>query len=151
MKERIIQIMNQEGLNHAKFAEEIGIQRAAMSHITSGRNNPSMDVVIKILERFNHINPDWLIFGKGNMKRANHQTHYVPQQPDLFTNLSHISSEEKNISENRREIKEKKASVPPKKTENETVIIKETPVKKTVKIMLFYSDNTYETFNPEKQ
>ena len=49
MKERILQIMNQAGLNHSKFAEVIGIQRAAMSHITSGRNNPSLDVVSKIL------------------------------------------------------------------------------------------------------
>jgi len=149
MKERIIQIMNQEGLNHSRFAEEIGIQRAAMSHITSGRNNPSMDVVIKILERFDNINPDWLIFGKGNMMRDNHQI-YLPKQPDLFANFSHISSEEKNISENRREIKEKKAPIPPKKAENETVIRVETPIKKIVKIMLFYSDNTYESFNPEK-
>jgi len=149
MKERIIQIMNQEGLNHSKFAEEIGIQRAAMSHITSGRNNPSMDVIIKILERFNYINPDWLIFGTGNLKRENHQTN-LPKQPDLFANLSHIPSEKNNISENRQEIKGKKAQIPTKKAENETVIFKETPVKKTVKIMLFYSDNTYETFNPEK-
>ena len=150
MKERIIQIMNQEELNHSRFAEEIGIQRAAMSHITSGRNNPSMDVVIKILERFDNINPDWLIFGKGNMMRDNHQA-YFPKQPDLFANLSHISSEKKNISENRQETKEKKAQIPPKKAENETVILVETPIRKIVKIMLFYSDNTYESFNPEKQ
>jgi transcriptional regulator with XRE-family HTH domain len=141
--------MTQEGLNHSRFAEEIGIQRAAMSHITSGRNNPSMDVVMRILERFDHINPDWLIFGKGNMKRENHPTH-LPKQPDLFANPPYIPAEKKNIPEERREIKDKKPQITPKKAENETVITKETPVKKTVKIMLFYSDNTYETFNPEK-
>ena len=149
MKERILQIMNQAGLNHSKFAEVIGIQRAAMSHITSGRNNPSMDVVAKILEQFNYINPDWLIFGKGNMKRESYQTN-IPKQADLFSNPSHIPPENKNISEYRQEIKEKRPQLPLKKIENESVIPKETPVKKVAKIMLFYSDNTFETFSPEK-
>ena len=150
MKERIIQIMNQEGLNHAKFAEEIGIQRAAMSHITSGRNNPSMDVVIKILERFKQINPDWLIFGTGNMTRENFQAS-LPKQADLFANPPYIPQEKKYIPEYRQEMKNKQVQITPKKTENETVIIPtKTSVKKIMKIMLFYSDNTYETFNPEK-
>jgi len=149
MKERIIQIMNQAGLNQSKFAEEIGIQRAAMSHITSGRNNPSMEVVSKILERFNHINPDWLIFGKGNMKRENFQTN-VPKQPDLFANPPYIPAEKKIIPEYRQENRDKKPVLPLKKSEFENVSPKETPSKKIVKIMLFYSDNTHEFFTPEK-
>ena len=36
---RITQIMDREGLTSSKFAEEIGIQRSAMSHILNGRNN----------------------------------------------------------------------------------------------------------------
>lgn len=41
MKERILAVMEHEGLTPSKFAEAIGIQRSAMSHIISGRNNPS--------------------------------------------------------------------------------------------------------------
>ena len=149
MKERIIQIMSQEGLNPSKFAEEIGIQRAAMSHITSGRNNPSMDVVEKILTRFNYINPDWLIFGKGYMKRENHQAS-LPKQPDLFANPSYIPPEKKSIPEYRQENRDKKPVLPTKKSEIENVIPKEIPSKKIVQIMLLYSDNTHEFFTPEK-
>ena len=65
MKERIIQIMEHEGLSSSKFAEEIDIQRSAMSHILSGRNNPSLDVLLKILKKFTYIDSDWLLFGKG--------------------------------------------------------------------------------------
>ena len=68
-KDRIMLIMNQKQLLPSQFAEIIGIQRAAMSHITSGRNNPSLDVLKKILERFPHISPDWLLFGTGPMNR----------------------------------------------------------------------------------
>ena len=70
MKERIIKVMEHEGMGQAQFSAAIGIQRAAMSHIISGRNNPSLDVMLKILHRFPYIDPDWLLFGKGEMLRA---------------------------------------------------------------------------------
>ena len=62
---RITQIMEREGLTSSKFAEAIGIQRSAMSHILNGRNNVSLDVLIKILDRFTYVDSDWLLFGKG--------------------------------------------------------------------------------------
>ena len=71
MKERIIKIMECERMGQAQFASAIGIQRAAMSHIISGRNNPSLDVMTKILHRYPQINPDWLLLGKGEMLRDN--------------------------------------------------------------------------------
>ena len=67
MRDRILKIMEREGLTPSKFAESIGIQRSAMSHIISGRNNPSLDVLLKILERFTYVDSDWLLFGKGEM------------------------------------------------------------------------------------
>lgn len=48
---RITQIMEREGLTSSKFAEAIGIQRSAMSHILNGRNNVSL-VSYKNLDRF---------------------------------------------------------------------------------------------------
>jgi len=65
MKDRILQIMQLEGLSASEFAEEISILRSTMAHITSGRSNPSLGVCTKIPERFTCINPDWLLFGAG--------------------------------------------------------------------------------------
>ena len=64
MIERITKIREREGMTPSKFAEAIGIQRSAMSHILNGRNNVSLDVLIKILERFTYVDSDWLLFGK---------------------------------------------------------------------------------------
>ena len=61
MRDRILKIMEREGLTPSKFAESIGIQRSAMSHIISGRNNPSLDVLLKILERFTYVDSDLAI------------------------------------------------------------------------------------------
>ena len=66
--QRIIRIMQDKKMNPTQFSEAIGIQRAAMSHITLGRNNPSADVITKIINRFEDINPGWLLTGKGTMK-----------------------------------------------------------------------------------
>ena len=50
-----------------QFAEEIGIQPSGMSHILSGRNNPSLDFVMKVIRRWPEVNINWLMFGKGEM------------------------------------------------------------------------------------
>ena len=65
MKSRIKDIINDEGLNSAQFAGEIGIAPSSLHHIISGRNNPSLDVIQKILQRYPQLNADWLINGKG--------------------------------------------------------------------------------------
>ena len=70
MKDRILKIMEHEGMSPSRFAEEIGIQRSAMSHIISGRNNASLDVLTKIMQRFTYVETDWLLFGKGNMIKS---------------------------------------------------------------------------------
>ena len=50
MKERIQKIMQRESMTAGMFAEKIGISPASLSHILSGRNNPSLDVMMKILK-----------------------------------------------------------------------------------------------------
>jgi len=50
MKERILEFLKNENKTSAQFAEEIGVQPSGISHIISGRNNPSLDFVIKILK-----------------------------------------------------------------------------------------------------
>ena len=51
LRERVMTIMEHEGMSSTKFADEIGVQRPKMSHIVSGRNNPSLDILQKILVR----------------------------------------------------------------------------------------------------
>lgn len=145
MKDRIICIMEHEGMTPSRFAEVIGIQRSAMSHITSGRNNPSLDVVVKVLEQFTYINPDWLIFGKGNMAREE-----ITKEPDLFTNEAFFSTNPTDVSEKRQENAFKTQQITPNHTVIENVILKEAPPKIIAKIMVFYTDNTYDTFVLEK-
>jgi transcriptional regulator with XRE-family HTH domain len=71
MQERLQELLNKERLTPVRFSELVGVQRSSVSHILSGRNKPSLDFLQKILTAFEHINPDWLISGKGAYKRNN--------------------------------------------------------------------------------
>lgn len=145
MRERILKIMEREGLTPSKFAETIGIQRSAMSHIISGRNNASLDVLLKILERFTYVDSDWLLFGKGEMTRNQPST-----QPDLFTNTPVIQPEVQPQPEYRREMKVETPVNTSKQPVIEKIMCENKPSKIVSKIMIFYSDNTFDTFIPEK-
>jgi hypothetical protein len=116
----------------------------------NGRNNPSLDVVMKILNKYSYINTDWLLFGIGNMARNN----IAPAQSDLFSNIPlHtpvISPKATGMSENRRETKIEKPQNIIKQAVQEPAIIPKTETRNVSKITIFYSDSTYEVFIPEK-
>ena len=67
MVNRIKQVMTHYGLSSTQFADQIGAQRSAMSHVLSGRNKPSLEFISKIKRSFPEIRLDWLILGTGSM------------------------------------------------------------------------------------
>ncbi len=67
MVNRINLLLQAKNITARQFAEEIGIQPSGMSHILSGRNNPSLDFVMKVVRRYPEIDINWLMFGKGEM------------------------------------------------------------------------------------
>ena len=61
MKEKLEFLLKNKGLNATSLARLLDIQPSGLSHILSGRNKPSFDLVVKILKAFPEINPDWLL------------------------------------------------------------------------------------------
>jgi transcriptional regulator with XRE-family HTH domain len=89
MQRRIEQILEVENLSVSQFADKIGVQRSGMSHILSGRNKPSLDFAIKVLQTFPDLSSDWLLFGKGAMYDKNAGKSVSPNLGnggDLFEN-----------------------------------------------------------------
>ena len=66
---RIKKWIKYKGLKSSSFADEIGVNRATVSHILSGRNKPSIDFIEKMIRSFPDLNIDWLIIGFGFMKK----------------------------------------------------------------------------------
>lgn len=62
--DRIRLIMKSQGLTASEFADTIGIKRSNLSHVLSGRNKPSLDFLVKIIETYPKVNASWLITGE---------------------------------------------------------------------------------------
>ena len=58
---RIKKLMNDNNLTPSSFAKKIESKRANVSHILSGRNKPSLNFLIKIVDSFDNISLDWFI------------------------------------------------------------------------------------------
>lgn len=67
MHERLKKWMEIEGLKSSEFADNIGVNRATISHVLSGRNKPSIDFLDKLLRTYPKLNANWLITGIGFM------------------------------------------------------------------------------------
>jgi transcriptional regulator with XRE-family HTH domain len=146
MKDRIVEFLKSENKSSATFAEEIGVQASSISHIISGRNNPSLDFVIKMLKRYPSLSSDWLLFGKGSM-----------YADSAMQNLFEANPSEKNIPDtgqfefeldNRRndhKIDSEKPIINPDSVSDRTPANE----KKAVRIVYFFDDNTYHEYFPE--
>lgn len=62
--ERILQIMEKEGHNTSSFARKLGTSWTSVNNIISGRNMPSYDNIVKIIEGFEWVDANWLVMGQ---------------------------------------------------------------------------------------
>jgi len=97
--------MSVKNLSPAQLAEAIGVQRSGISHILSGRNKPSLDFVMKVLEAYPELNESWLLKGEGEMlKPANADASLFSvvepkQAPDSAINQETINEPTVSINE----------------------------------------------------
>ncbi len=63
-------LITEMGIKSSKFAEILAINPAGISHILGGRNKPGFDLLQKILIAFPAVSPEWLMLGTGPMCRA---------------------------------------------------------------------------------
>lgn len=140
--------MENANLTPAKFADRLQINRAVISHILNGRNNPSLDVVSKILSEMPYINPEWLINGTGETYKNGVDLHAIPKEQDLFHQDPFIKTKEKEITEKTGEMDVKKPDFNTHHPEYKHIDMQKNSVRKITQIIIYYSDNTFETLVP---
>ncbi|MCW3805767.1 helix-turn-helix domain-containing protein [Plebeiibacterium marinum] len=162
MKQRLQTLLSSERISSSKFADMIGVNRSSVSHLLSGRNNPSLDILQKVLTKFPHINPDWLMLGQGNMYRNQHEkVENVHVNKELFR-TEEIQTDEPPVhvkkSPDLNKAKESESTIeksikPSTKKSSENIIqdSEENNEKVLEKIVFFYSDYSFETYYPERK
>lgn len=176
LNERISKVIEYSKLSSSEFADEIDVQRSSISHITSGRNKPSLEFIIKIKSRFPEILWDWLVNGDGEMLKSelpetevikveeNSEEKTKPTSlPDLFTMINEdedFGSEEektkeipvvqKSVISHQSKAEEKISDSQRLEKSNEEIISKaiENQSNKIKRIVLFYENGKFESFEP---
>ena len=146
IKDRIKMIMEREKMTSGAFAESIGIQQSTLSHILNGRNNPSLDVVMKVNQKYTYVNLEWILYGKGNI--MNDSTY--DETSSLYDQSLVNPGNESGDSENRKESALQTTNNSSKQSVIQEIRYIERPSRKITEIRIFFDDNTYETFKSEK-
>lgn len=146
MKDRILTFLQNENKSYAQFAEEIGVQPSGISHILSGRNNPSLDFVTKMLHRYSSLSSEWLLFGKGPMYK--HVSQPTLFDMDMENSGSQAASDENAIagwsdvqaSSEGTEMASEETLSPGDHSSD--------PHKRLIRVLFFYSDKTFAEYTP---
>ena len=125
---RLQRIMDYYDLNASALADSLGVLRSSISHLLSERNKPSLDFVLKIIDKYPEVDLYWLLYGKGSFPKEEKKPASTPLSTEILF-------PEDNVLEN---------------SEKERKVVPEIPVKKQKrqiqKIIFFYEDNSFEIF-----
>ncbi|UGS24829.1 helix-turn-helix domain-containing protein [Flavobacterium channae] len=111
-------ILEYYNLSASAFADKINVQRSSLSHLLSGRNKPSLDFIIKVIDVFPEVDLYWILNGNGTFPKSdapsplqnevekiqveNSKSEINTSEPDLFSTIeqtSVIASSEKRVNE----------------------------------------------------
>ena len=158
MVNRIFTFIESLQLTPTEFADTIGVSRASISSIKTGRTQPTLSLVEKIKQRFPEININWLILGEGDAPIVNRSG----QEIELFTDDEikaeiEVTQTSSNDDTAANEYQAVYIAETPRKIEEEPQVInRETNVpvqsiserKRSVKkVILLYDDGSFEEFN----
>ena len=131
-------ILEYHSLTASSFADKIGVQRSSLSHLLSGRNKPSLDLILKITSVFPEVDLYWILNGKGSFPKseekftANAGEKFSGQEEDK-TDLFSNSAGQKPV------IKEDKIS---------DSLFRNANPENIEKIVILYKDGTFSEFKP---
>ncbi|MDD2289457.1 MAG: helix-turn-helix transcriptional regulator [Bacteroidales bacterium] len=137
MRTRLQQFLTAENISPSRLADQIGVQRSGLSHILAGRNKPGFDFIEKMLIAYPSLNAEWLITGKGRMYKDMQERIQETIHENTLENSCDLFSEEPSISDNIDSPEDAYSELPKVKH-------------KLVKVLLFYSDNTFTEYIPDK-
>ena len=141
MDEKLRILMRSENLTASKLAEILEIKPAAVSHILSGRNKPSFDLLCKLVTRFPQINPYWLLGDAEEMHNKNVPFPTSERPSETSATLFDLGGEK---------------SEPVKKPDssaalaNENLTVPSFGRSDIEKIIIVYNDQTFEELRPKK-
>ena len=149
---RLETILDYYSLNASSFADKIGVQRSSLSHLLSGRNKPSLDFIMKILEVFPEVDLYWILNGKGSFPKSSTEKSNVLQE-EISSTTPAPSFENESPTNLFSEINTSPLKAPAAEEKN-LALENSTPFETTSseidKIVIFYKNGTFKDYKPAK-
>lgn len=153
MNTRLQQFITAENISQSQLADNIGVARAAVSHVLAGRNKPSYDFIDGLIKHYPALNLDWLILGSGPMyKKGAEGSDSRMKQPasgdivevDLFSSPLPEPSYESPADSASSPVRESPADpVRPHYNQPQPQALQGSGQRRISKIQVFYSDGTF--------
>lgn len=143
MGEKLEFLIKQKGLTTTSFARMLDVQPSGISHIISGRNKPSFDLVVKILKLFPDLNPDWLLLD-------DEQIYRLDGSKSMSADLSPLgnSSLDDTLFSQAQNIPVSEAKAEAENLPVENLSFVPTSTKSVERIIILYKDKSFETYTP---
>ena len=149
MIQRISQLIKSKKISASQFADEIGVQRSSVSHVLSGRNKPSLDFVMKILNTYPDVQPEWLLSGKGSMLAGLDLSDENTEEPRTDFNSIELD-EQGHIGSDMKDKSDERGSLPGTRIKKSGHRKAGTGSGSVQKIVLFFNDGTFQEFSPDR-
>jgi transcriptional regulator with XRE-family HTH domain len=149
---RLEVILDYYSLNASAFADKIGVQRSSLSHLLSGRNKPSLDFILKILEVFPEVDLYWILNGKGSFPKRSMEN--VTDSETLKNSSTPAPSfKNEDLTNLFSEIDRPVNTIPLNEKNNlanENNPSSEVTSTEIDKIVIFYKNGTFKDYKPAK-
>ncbi len=142
MKEKLEYLLRTGGYTATSLARLLEIQPSGLSHILSGRNKPSFDLVVKILRAFPDVNPDWLLLDSEEVYRTTAAPSFAQKKngedDEKLSSLPFALPSNIATSESLSEQKNGEATI---------FSHVEVSGKRVEKVIVLYSDKTFDSYS----
>lgn len=150
---RLEVILDYYSLNASSFADKIGVQRSSLSHLLSGRNKPSLDFIIKIMDVFPEVDLYWILKGKGTFPKSEIESsgNRVPPTPTFSPPMVEpkIELQTDLFSEKITNTKNQKEENNPNLLSNSKLVPSNKTQAEIERIVIFYTNGTFKTYSSE--
>ncbi len=152
---RLEYLLDYYSLSASGFADKIGVQRSSLSHLLSGRNKPSLDFILKINDIFQEVDLYWLLNGKENFlksdNKAKSNSNLTNSKKDTYNSPIEEFKSQNNLFSNENEANVKNEVFENKinEKENTTFSSNEKNNSEIEKIVVFYKNGTFLSYNPK--
>ncbi|MCQ2183992.1 MAG: helix-turn-helix transcriptional regulator [Bacteroidales bacterium] len=137
MKDRLAAFLNAENISQAQFAAVLGVGTPNISHLLAGRNKPSYDFIVSLMQNYPSLNIDWLLTGTGTMyRKGGNVPKKAPEDEENTLFSSQDNNPDRYFDDELFGMEQLSAPQAPVQTRPSG--------RKVAKVMVFFTDGTYQ-------